>query len=391
MLRDKFGKYTFLISKIDSSRALDTVLKNNLTYDKLTFTEKRDIKLSVHSSQREKFESALSKENIGYTITENKGIAAFIFKYSKRWGLFLGIIILFTLVHLSSLFVWKIEIDGNVSVSDDEIINLLEKSGLMEGTYIPSINYDVLHNRFLKSTNSIAWISVNIDGNVAKVKVREIMEENEPQKSTYTNVTAKCDGQVLLINVIDGIKTVKISDVVKKGDILISGVIDSASDGVRYVHADGIVNAYVSKNLSVKIPMKQTVKEYTGVIYTDKSVKVFTKNINIFKKYRNYNTLCDKIETSEYIKLFNGREIPVQITDTSYLEYIYKDVEYSYSEAKDIASAELKRLMDKELADAILVSQRVSHYCDFEYYYIDCQLYCIENIAELTEFEVTEE
>ena len=53
--------------------------------------------------------------------------------------------------------------------------------------------------------------------------------------------------------------------------------------------------------------------------------------------------------------------------------------------------AELKIKMDSALSDAELISKRVNHYCDFEYYYVECELYCIEEIAELVEFKVTEE
>ena len=82
---------------------------------------------------------------------------------------------------------------------------------------------------------------------------------------------------------------------VKKGDILISGVLDSKSEGVRFVRADGIVKAYVKKNIYIKLPMKETVKHYTGVLYRDINIKFFSKNINIFKKYRNQTILYDKI------------------------------------------------------------------------------------------------
>ena len=47
--------------------------------------------------------------------------------------------------------------------------------------------------------------------------------------------------------------------------------------------------------------------------------------------------------------------------------------------------------MDSQLKDAELISKSINHYCDFEYYYIECELYCIENIAEIVEFEVTKE
>ena len=298
---------------------------------------------------------------------------------------------MFVCVNLSSKFLWRINIDGNYSISDGEIMNILYESGLYEGVYVPQLDYNKIHNQFLLKTDKISWISINIDGNVANVKVKERMSEEIKSSATYANVVAKQDGQISMVTVYDGIKTVNIYDVVKKGDMLISGVMSSSSQGVRYVHADGIVNAYVTKNITIRIPMRQQIKVYTGNIHTELDLKVFIKKINIFKKYRNSYTLCDKIETSERISLFGVCPLPISINKTKYLEYNFENVTYTQREAKDLALKELKIEMDSQLKDAELISKSINHYCDFEYYYIECELYCIENIAEIVEFEVTKE
>ena len=373
------------------TRALDSILRHSLSYDKMTFGSQEELILTVHLSLKEKFIQTFSKECIEASFIDSIGIVSFLKKYSKRWGIVLGFIFLFVCVNLSSKFLWRINIDGNYSISDDEIMNILYESGLYEGVYVPHLDYDKIHNQFLLKTDKISWISINIDGNVANVKVKERMSEEIKSSATYANVVAKQDGQISMVTVYDGIKTVNIYDVVKKGDMLISGVMNSSSQGVRYVHADGIVNAYVTKNITIRIPMRQQIKVYTGNIHTELDLKVFIKNINIFKKYRNSYTLCDKIETSERISLFGVCPLPISINKTKYLEYNFENVTYTQREAKDLALKELKIEMDSQLKDAELISKSINHYCDFEYYYIECELYCIENIAEIVEFEVTKE
>ena len=391
MKKIDFGKFKVIIEKAYISKALNAILISSLVYDKIEFGKNEELILTAHASLKEKYRSVFSENGIVADFTENTGILTVFQRYSKRWGLFLGIILLFILVHLSSKIVWKINIEGNYTVTDSEIEAILNDSGLYLGAFIPDINYDRLHNRFLMSTDKISWISVNIDGNVANVVVNERLKVEEPEEKSYTNVIAASDGQIALVTVYDGIKTVNISDVVKKGDILISGVMDSSSQGVRYVHADGIVKAYVKKNISVKIPIKQEIKVYTGNTYTDRDIKIFTKYINILKKYRNSYLLCDRIETKENLTLFGSCPLPITVRNTRYFEYGYESITYTQKEAKDLAMAELKIKMDSALSDAELISKRVNHYCDFEYYYVECELYCIEDIAELVEFKVTEE
>jgi len=391
MIRNSLGVFRVTIKKEDISSSLDILFKNFLTYNKMSYGRDGDLILTAPLSLKNDYKKILYENGIEAEFSKNKGISEFIFKYSKRWGLFLGIIILFLCVNLSSKIVWRIDIDGNFNTSDEEIVALLDDCGLRLGTYIPKINYDRLHNKFLLKSDKISWISVNVVGNVANVKVKERMKEDEIRPSTYTNVVAKEDGQIAMVTLYDGAKVINIGDIVKKGDILISGVMDSASLGVRYVHAGGIVKAYVRKNISIKIPMTQQKKMYTGNSYEDKSIKIYAKNINIFKKYRNYDMLCDKIESQENISLFGICSLPVTVYKTRYLEYRYDDVSYSQTEAKDLALIELKKNMDLALKDAELISKKVNHYCDFENYYVECELYCLEDIAELVEFEVTKE
>ena len=225
MKKIDLGKFKVIIEKAYVSKALDAILVSSLVYDKIEFGKNEELILTAHASLKEKYRSVFSEKGIVADFTENTGIITVFQRYSKRWGLFLGIILLFILVHLSSKIVWKINIEGNYTVTDSEIEAILNDSGLYLGAFIPNINYDRLHNRFLMSTDKISWISVNIDGNVANVVVNERMKAEEPKEKSYTNVIAASDGQIALVTVYDGIKTVNISDVVKKGDILISGFI----------------------------------------------------------------------------------------------------------------------------------------------------------------------
>jgi hypothetical protein len=171
---------------------------------------------------------------------------------------------------------------------------------------------------------------------------------------------------------------------------LISGVIDSQSEGVRYVHADGVVNAYVNKHISVKIPMMDKIKTSSGVLYTDNYIKIFSKSINILKKGRNLDGQYDKIEESKPVVLFDKIKLPITLYEVKYFEYKYEDITYSEKEAKERALIKLREELDLALENAELISKKINYYCDYEFYSIECDLYCIEDIAEVVEFQVVE-
>lgn len=387
MKRYFFGKTKITVSALQKNYAMNVILINCLCYQKADILKSGELEITIPTSAVKRFESVFEDNGITASFGKSEGFFAVIERYKGRAGIVIGLFILVLSVFTSSKFVWRIDVSGNNSVSDEKILECLEKSGFGLGTFIPSVNYDRLHNRFLMECSDISWISVNIDGNVANVLVRERSSETTENKKTYTNVVAKYDAQIALITLYNGEKTVSVGDIVHKGDVLISGVIDSKSQGVRYVHADGIVNAYVYKTLNVKIPFKTTEKVYTGKAYNIKNIKIFSKTVNFLSKYNNRYEFCDTIETRKRLKSFTGSYLPIETVTKRYIEYEYRERVYTPEEAVDIAFSRLRQDMDEALENATLVSKSVSTSFDDEYFYIECNLYCLEDIAKLVEFQ----
>ena len=181
---------------------------------------------------------------------------------------------------------------------------------------------------------------------------------------------------------LDGKKIVKVGDVVKKGDLLISGVIDSQAQGVRYEHANGIVKAYTIKNISVKIPFENTKKVYTGRVVREQYYKIYNFPINFLSNSSNLDGLYDTIEKKEMLCLFGISEIPIEITERVHYEYTLQSIRYTYNEASEVAFAQLTEQLTTALYSAELISKKVTTYYDDKYYYIECEIYCLEDIAE---------
>ena len=84
--------------------------------------------------------------------------------------------------------------------------------------------------------------------------------------------------------------------------------------------------------------------------------------------------------------LFGIIELPIEVTTTLYREYQYQEVIYNCSEAIDMAFVNLREKMDASLIEAELISKSVNTYYDENYFYIDCNLYCLENISDTINF-----
>ena len=269
----KLGYLKITIPKEHKNSAMNAILQNQLSYKRVEFIHDSSIQITIKASMQDEYKTLFEKEGILATFGKAEGALAYLSNYKARLGLIIGVFMVILSVYCSSLFIWRIDIVGNETLSKEEILSVLEDSECYVGAFIPKINYDSLHNKVILNSPSISWISVNIKGNVATVIIRESEKEKPQDSSEYANIVSKYDAQIVLVKLFEGEKKVFVGDTVKKGDLLISGIMDSQSLGTRYVEAKGSVMGYVNKSISVKIPLQYEKKVYQKDSYIKKNIK----------------------------------------------------------------------------------------------------------------------
>uniref|UniRef100_UPI003158BB7C sporulation protein YqfD n=1 Tax=Caloramator sp. Dgby_cultured_2 TaxID=3029174 RepID=UPI003158BB7C len=269
-----------------------------------------------------------------------------------------------------SNIIWNIEIVGNKVVNDQLILKSLNKAGLKVGTYKKNINLRDIENRLLKDIKELSMVTISLDGTKAKVEIVErtmpptILDLEKPM-----NIVAAKDGILTKVIALKGQKLVKEGDFVKKGQILISGVIkDHQNLPIDVTRALGEVYAKTWYESIKEVPLKYRYFERTGkcekfiyfVLPNNKIIKLWS-NINKFQFY-------DKIIEKEQVKLL-GFNSPVTKVTEYYYEKIEKIKNLSYNEAIDVATnladEELIKIMPKDIKilerkyDKILMKDKV--------------------------------
>lgn len=323
--------------------------------------------------------------SIVYEIRRFFGFPTFLYGYRKRWGLMLGALLSAVMIWLSGRVIWCVNVTGNSTVPDGEIIEILESLGCGVGDFFGDIDFDVLHNRFLMKSDNIGWISVNMNGTHANVEVREIIfGKEETKEGGFYNVVAAEDGQIVRMAAVEGKPVCEIGDTVLRGELLISGAISYKEDTLsRFESAQGSVYANVLRNFSVNVPLKTEKKVYTGEKTVKKSLRFFKFNINLFVNSRISYEFCDTMIVNKQIYLFHSIPLPLFMNYTVYREYEIKDVTLSENEAKSLARAEYKKKLSEILGDAQIVRKTVSEGCFDGSYCIECELCCLADIALL--------
>lgn len=191
-------------------------------------------------------------------------------------------------------------------------------------------------------------------GAVVHVEVRETAEAEIEALAAPSNLVAACDGQIVSVTAYGGKSEVHAGQIVRKGDVLVSGVIDSEALGYRLVRARGEVIANVTKRFSASTPLETVEKVTTGNVKTARKVKFFSKTAELFKKTNISFEKYDTIEKTERLSLF-GVRLPVFVTTVTYAEFIERPLTLTEDEAREIAFAEAeKEMLDGTEGDKII-------------------------------------
>lgn len=254
-------------------------------------------------------------KNLDCTLTAERraGAPYFLGRFRRRYVLVCGLSLCAVLLIFGSFFICDFQIEGNVTVTDEEILRCLEAHGVKLGTFGFAIDSEDLRNHILLEMPELVWITVNVSGCQAQVQVRERLPSQERMdKRTPQNVVARRDGLVLKITALGGEKRVLAGTTVEQGQLLISGVEDTDTFGARLKAGMGTVTARTWYTLRTRIPLTEERKSYTGEERTGWSLIFGTHRIKLYGSGSYSLTDCDKISTRKQLRLF-GISLPVTV------------------------------------------------------------------------------
>ena len=351
------GSYTVTARAESVCRALNVLMKNNVPFYGVKAEGGGLVGFCLEPDAFRKYVALTAEMTIEDERVTRRGLFAFASGYKMRIGFFIGAVLCAALLAASSFFVWDINVSGQTGLSEKEILKTLEGYGLYIGAYIPNIDTMRLENELVIDTEELSYASINLRGTVAEVVVRERKEKDVENISLPSNLVANCDGQIESIEVRGGMPTVKKGQIVKKGQLLVSGVIDSQAVGYRLVRARGEIYARISRSFTAEVPLVREKKIRTGEKKTRVTIRFFAKKINLFSNNDISFEKYDTIEEEKRLCLFDRVELPVFIIKTTYSEYVTETEKISEEQALSIAEKELAGQTEKTLSEAQILAR----------------------------------
>ena len=290
----------------------------------------------------------ISGSKIRVHIEERYGFPFVLSRYRKRPGILIGVLIFITFLEFMSGFIWVIDIKGNEKIESEKIMTALEKIGIYEGIFSDKISPKSDSQRLLLQLDGLAWASLNIEGSRLTVNVTEA-EEKDNSDNRPCNLKAEFDGVITKIDLTSGDSVVKVGDTVKKGDVLVSGIIENAG-GTRFVRSQGNVIATVRREFEISQNFTEELTVETGKVKEKSVLELFTLKIPLYLGTEKSEYVTE--DSKQQLKLF-GVRLPMRIYTR----------EFKYTEIASITRTEERIIeeLENEL-QKILEEEEITDY-----------------------------
>lgn len=183
-----------------------------------------DLNFKVRTSGLKALQSISEENDYELDVREKQGLPFYRNLFRRRMGFFTGALIFILALYIMSSFVWFVEVDGNKKVESSKILLTAAKHGVYQGAAKWNFSRIEAEEAMLRDLGELSYVKLDIRGVKARIQVVEkILPKTDI--SGPCHIVATRDGVIEEVLALDGQANVKPGDVVKKGDILISGVV----------------------------------------------------------------------------------------------------------------------------------------------------------------------
>lgn len=196
--------------------------------------------------------------------TERRGFPFVLAEIGKRKWFAAGAVAFVIGLYMLSQVVWEVRVEGNERIPEERILAEAARTGLHPLQWKWRLaSPGLLADELSRALPDAAWVGVEMTGGKALVRIVEAVlpEKRVPQSPRH--IVAAADGVITRIIANRGVPVVDVHTRVKRGDILISGILGDESRK-EVVVAEGEVRGLVWYEYTVRTPLIDRYDAMTG-------------------------------------------------------------------------------------------------------------------------------
>ena len=222
------------------------------------------------------------KTGVHIHILKKRGPVFFLLACRRNKLLPAGVLTVITVLFFLSGRVWNIHIEGNILNPTPQLVEFLEKRGVYCGISKKKIHCNALAEEMRREFPEITWVSAKLSGTRLSFEIREgDMKLSEETSKASCSLFSTVDGIVESVITRQGTPLIKNGEEVKKGQELISGIVnitDDSQEVVRYEYVQAEADIYVRHMVAYYDTFPLTVKK--KVYHGKEKQSIFIRNKN---------------------------------------------------------------------------------------------------------------
>lgn len=331
-------------------KLLNKCIKDRIRIRGVAFINELELTLSISSRDLKKLKK-LAKNTYRITVLGDGGYGYHIKRLGKKKITILGVLLFAALLFYQSLFIVEIRVNGYEAIGERDLRESLAEAGLYEGCR-KDIDINEVKIHLYEEYDTISWVGIHFDGNLAEVSIAEGAKPVTPkvEEKTPCDIVADKAGYISRVIPTEGVRAVKDGEYVKKGDVLITGIVplnnvaygtDSEDETETYVHAAGTVEAKIPERIHFFAERYERRKEKTG-----KRIWGFSVNdYNLAKKRNHYEV--STVKTKNLLNIVKPFRLKIDMVCVE--EVHVKEREVKNTELKKAVNAKIRQYAKENL------------------------------------------
>ena len=321
---------------------LKWLIKNKVNIIKINIIKHNILEITIDY----KYYKLLSKYSKTYKIkiVKEYGKINILNKIKNNTNIIIGVLLSVILLYLLSNIIFSIDIIYNDNEIKELLYKELSKYNIKKYRIKKDYNYlNKVKEKILKDNKDILeWIEIEQSGTKYIIKLVERVKEEKKEDYKFRSIVAKKNATITSIKAISGEKVKEVNQYVRKGEVIISGILTKPNEEKIYTKAIGKVYGEVWYKVNVEYPFYYKQEKLTGKSKFAISINFLNikKTLFPYKKYRQFRVSSNT--------LIENNLIPISILKEKIYELNIEEKIYTKEEVieKAIASSK-KKLLEK--------------------------------------------
>ena len=322
--------------------------------------------LYIYSDEFDRVNKIVKKCMFEVKLTDQISLRQKVKANRKRLSVLFGMILFAIYIYIESLYIWHIDVEGCGNYTEEEVLNVIDNYYPCLGKKKKTIDADELEKIVSDHLADVCWASCNINGTKLTVKLSEsvdIFTDDTPDGPC--NLVSSMDCTVYSIVTSMGTPVVMTGDDVKKGDQLISGMVNICNDDsevvdTRYVTAQGQIIGQCSipyhDEIQTKHYNKHEIDTTTDLVGIMVRKKFFSLHGN---EKKDYSTVSNTdTEQREYWLHVGNFYFPFAVLISQSHVFDVESREYTEDELKALAEQHIVTYIGKLQEKGVQIVQK---------------------------------